>query len=354
MSERPPIEIIPTDSGLKGSAAVQWYDRWEKNFSFEGCEDRAGFHRIAAESLPQLPSPVQNTAPSAGIRLRFRSNTAVLSLKAEIMFLPDMSRMTRAGSHGFDLYVGCDGEVPVYKQTFMPESGSRQVLGEYVLPDGGRMRDFELNFPLYNGVAQFALGLSGNARLQPAIPRRLDKPVIFYGSSITQGGCASRPGNAYVNLLAQQLQIPTVNLGFSGNAKGEPEVARYIASRPMAAFVMDYDNNAESPEALMATHEPFFRIIREAQPSLPIVLLSRPNFDADPADGARRREVVRRTYELARAAGDKRVWFIDGQELFETELRDACTVDGCHPNDLGFYRMYRRIRPVLEEALCIQ
>ena len=104
----------------------------------------------------------------------------------------------------------------------------------------------------------------------------------------------------------------------------------------------------------MATHEPFFRIIREAQPSLPIVLLSRPNFDADPADGARRREVVRRTYELARAAGDKRVWFIDGQELFGTELRDACTVDGCHPNDLGFYRMYRRIRPVLEEALCIQ
>ena len=330
---------------------LHWYGREQACFEWEGCADREHLHRIGAADLQRLPERVQYTAPSAGIRLRFRSDTACVALKALIMFLPDMSRMARSGSHGFDLYVGEEGETPAFRQIFMPENGRKEVSGEYRLPADGKIRDFELNLPLYNGVEEFWLGLSEGAVILPPQPRKLDKPVVFYGSSITQGGCASRPGSAYTNLIAQQLQVPVVNLGFSGNAKGEPEMAEYIASLPMAAFVMDYDHNAETPEELARTHEPFFRIIREKQPQLPVLLMSRPNSDGDPGDAAERFRIIRRTWQTARAAGDDRVWLLDGRTLFGARLRDNCTVDGCHPNDLGFYRMYQSVRKKLVEML---
>ena len=141
------------------------------------------------------------------------------------------------------------------------------------------------------------------------------------------------------------------NLGFTGNAKGEPEMAAYIAGLDMSALVLDYDYNAASAEALKATHEPFFRIIRERHPSLPILLLSKPNVDNDEAESARRRNVILQTYRQAMESGDRRVYFLDGAFLFGTSYRDCCTVDGCHPNDLGFLRMAEAVLPVLRAAM---
>ncbi|HBQ64448.1 MAG TPA: hypothetical protein DD727_05925 [Clostridiales bacterium] len=142
-----------------------------------------------------------------------------------------------------------------------------------------------------------------------------------------------------------------VNLGFGGGARGEPEVAELISSLAMSAFIMDYDHNAPDAEFLNKTHEPFFNIIRKAHPSLPVIIISRPDFDDDPCAAAARREVIRVTYRNALNAGDRHVSLINGQELFGETDRDACTVDTCHPNDLGFMRMAERIFPVVKQAL---
>jgi hypothetical protein len=138
-------------------------------------------------------------------------------------------------------------------------------------------------------------------------------------------------------------------LGFSGNAKGEIDMAKYIAGLKMSAFVFDYDYNASSVEELKKTHKPFYREIRAAHPDLPVLFMTIPNFDYDPS-APLRRQVVLETFLDAKSRGEK-VWFIDGETFYGAENRDACAVDTCHPNDLGFYQMARAVKPVLKEML---
>ena len=145
---------------------------------------------------------------------------------------------------------------------------------------------------------------------------RIDRPLVFYGSSITQGGCASRPGNNYMNHACRWLDADFINLGFSGSAKGELCVADYIASLELSAFVMDYDHNAKSVKQLKETHEKFFKTIRAAQPNLPIIVVSGPR-DGSYEPYRQRRDIIKRTYDHAVAAGDKNVYFVltNGQTI---------------------------------------
>lgn len=128
-------------------------------------------------------------------------------------------------------------------------------------------------------------------------------------------------------------------------------MAEYISSLHMSAFVMDYDYNAPNSDHLKNTHEASFRIIRKKNPNVPVIFLSRPNPDRKPADAMLRREIIYTTYRNALDQGDRPVWFVDGAELFGDRDRCACTVDGVHPNDIGFYRMAQNIYPTLQNAL---
>ena len=130
--------------------------------------------------------------------------------------------------------------------------------------------------PAYVRDLCLELGLDTGAAIRPA-PSYPNKKVVFYGSSITQGACASRPGNSYEAMVARRFGFDYVNLGFSGNAKGEDTMAAYIAGLDMDVFVYDYDHNAPTLEHLAKTHEPFFNIIREKRPDLPVVMISRPS-----------------------------------------------------------------------------
>ena len=206
---------------------------------------------------------------------------------------------------------------------------------------------FILSLPLYAGTDRLEIGVALDAKFEEPTPQKIQKPIVFYGSSITQGGCASRPANNYTTMICRDLDAPQVNLGFSGSGRGEPAVAHAIAKIDASVFVFDYDHNAPTSEHLRATHEPFFKIIREAHPDLPVIFLSRPDTD----NGGERMEIIRQTYANAVAAGDKNVYFIPGDSLFGPNGLNWCTVDGCHPNDLGFYRMYEKILPVVKQAL---
>jgi lysophospholipase L1-like esterase len=215
----------------------------------------------------------------------------------------------------------------------------------------GGLREYTVNFPLYDGVNRLYIGLKRGSVIEAPFEYRYSKPVVYYGSSITQGGCASRPGNSYQAILSRRLGIDHINLGFSGNGRAEPEMARYLASLDMCAFVCDYDYNCLSEEHLWQTHRPLYETVRNANPDLPILLISSPTVLKEPEQFAERRRAVKATYDYAVQHGDKNIYYIDGAELFAGECWDSCTVDGVHPNDFGFYRMAMRIEKSLKQIL---
>ena len=159
-----------------------------------------------------------------------------------------------------------------------------------VLDDG--MHKVECYLPLYNGITKMEIGIDDDAEIA-APPAYKNKAVCFYGSSITQGGCASKPGSNYSIVLSRWLDFEQRNLGFPSGGQGEELLARYISLLDLWAFVMDYDHNAPSAENLNATHERFFTIIREAQPDLPVIFISKPGYDNNPEPSKIRRNIIR-------------------------------------------------------------
>ena len=209
------------------------------------------------------------------------------------------------------------------------------------------MKDVTVNLPLYNGVDELYVGIAPDAKLEAAAEYRPLPPTVYYGSSITQGGCASRPGNNYPAILSRRFGVDFLNLGFSGSARGEKAIADYIAGLPMSAFVYAYDHNAPSVEHLAATHEAMYLTIREAHPHIPVVMITRPKpyYNKEEIE---RRNVVLKTYENAKARGEW-VYFVDGEHVSDVLGGDGITVDGCHPNDLGFACVAAALEPLFEE-----
>lgn len=289
---------------------------------------------------------------TAGGKLRIRTDSSAVAIRVEMESVCHMAHMTLLGSCGFDLY-GLENGKEQFIKSFIPPGGicHGQLSYEcFTDLNTRKMRDLTLYFPLYNGVKKLDIGLEAGSVIEESSPFVLDRPVVYYGSSITQGGCASRPGNAYPALITHATNIDHINLGFSGSCTGEIEMAEYISTIPMSAFVLDYDYNADCAEYLKDTHAPFYKHLRKKCPNLPIVIVSAPIYIGG-SFTVERRDIVKATYDNAIAEGDNNVYFIDGSHLFDGTFSDACTVDGAHPNDLGFFRMAEGILPTLRQAL---
>ncbi len=279
---------------------------------------------------------------TSGIRLRFKTDSQRIALTCKLPGFTRHDNMPRTASGCFDLYA--DGH---YCKVFRPgtdESGTYSSEHEF---EDRKMRDILINFPLYNAVNEVYISLEEDAKILACDDYKQQKPTVYYGSSITQGGCASHPGNCYCAMISQWMDADYVNLGFSGSARGELAMADYIGSLDMHAFVYDYDYNAPTAEHLQNTHEPFFKRFRQHQPNTPVIMVSRAN-EIGTEETRQRRDIIRTTYEKAIAAGDKNVYFIDGSEIYKEVGLDYCTVDCVHPNDLGFLYMAKSIGAVLE------
>jgi lysophospholipase L1-like esterase len=354
----------------KGGLFMKDLAQLDKNFSiaevdgsrFEFRDCRQEPFRIYGLILPneedpcfmRMPSKVAETVNegvlslanrTAGGRIRFRTDSSCIAIRVKLHSVYRGDHFPMTGSAGFDLYA--DG---IFIKSFVPpydiEGGYESVI---TLPSN-KDRLITINFPLYNSVASLEIGLDDGFMPGCAEDYRFEKPVVFYGSSITQGGCASRPGTCYQSILSRCLDFNFINLGFSGSGRAEPAISEYMAGLDMSVFVMDYDHNAPSVEYLADTHERLFNTIRAKQPDLPILMLSRPKYYLNEAE-IMRRDIIIKTYENALAKGDKNVWFIDGSTLMPPEIRNEGTVDDCHPTDLGFYFMAKGIMPVLKEIL---
>ena len=337
-------------------AGYVFRDPHEAPFSLWGLapNSEGSYCRLPLDFLPECSEGVQELAwHLSGACVRFSTDANGLAVVWALRGRGNMPHFAATGQSGMEPFEETDCGARQIK-TVIPQmqDGCGCKTGQsYFVPLPGGMRHYALYLPLYNGLTEFQLGFPPEAKVEAGRTPRVEKPIVFYGSSITQGGCASKVGSMYSTVLCRRLDAAQYNLGFSGNAKGEENMARYIASLPMSAFVMDYDHNAPSLEHLAATHERFFEIIREAQPELPVVMASMPDFDRDPVGNGARREVIVKTYAHALEKGDKNVYFVDGQSFFGNTDRDMCTVDGCHPTDLGFLRMADRFEPVLRQIL---
>ena len=330
----------------------RFYSPEEKPFRMYGVKrygDR--FYRLPPEVAGRTSEGVLTLAKhTSGGRVRFMTDSMRIAIKAKLIASGSSARMGTMGTSGFDLYSGtecCGSFVPPH---VMPNEAyeSRMTL------ESKEMRLITINMPIYCGVHEFYIGLDEDAVVLEAPDYTYEKPIVYYGSSITQGGCASRPGTIYQNWISRALDANYINLGFSGNAKAEEAIAEYIAGLDMSVFVYDYDHNAPDTEYLIKTHERMFKTVRAAHPDLPILMMSAPIAKSPrraPDDPMFiRRDVVKATYERAVAAGDKNLYFIPGDELC-SEVGNEFTCDHTHPTDLGFYFMAKKMLPVLGEML---
>lgn len=283
---------------------------------------------------------------TAGGRVRFKTNSPFIVVKAVMHEIGKMPHFATTGSAGFDLYKK-SGDENIFCASFFPPYNISDGYESLVNVDG-KEHEYTINFPLYSGVKELKIGLKTSSTLDAASDYDITVPIVYYGSSITQGGCASRPGNAYQAIISRKLNCDHINLGFSGSAKGEDLIGDYISELKMSAFVLDYDHNAPTSDHLEATHEKFFNRIRAKNPDLPIIMMSRPQLRLA-EDEKRRRDTVKKTYENALAKGDKNVYFIDGSDIFKIFGGDDCTVDNCHPNDMGFHCMAEALIPILKK-----
>ena len=250
-----------------------------------------------------------------------------------------------------DLYLDGAGESR-YCKTFLPIPNTPTGYDGIVRFPDRRLRYFTLNMPSYNEVTALYIGVKEGATVEHGKRYLSDLPIVYYGSSITQGGCASRPGMNYQNIIARRLNLDYVNLGFSGNGKAEDAIVDYMASMDMLAFVSDYDHNAPDAAYLRATHQKMYEKIRAAHPDVPYLMLSKPDFATGTyAHSIARRDVVIDTYRYARRMGDTNAYYLDGEGYFRGPEEDCCTVDGTHPNDLGFMKMASCIGKLLDRAL---
>ena len=307
------------------------------------------------KTLERLPEHVREAVPTlkflgrrpVGARLCFRTDAPHFSVKIDYETMNVDIGMSIYSCQSAFVYVG-ERSNAIFVGNVFPKSYS-ELSAIKGFDKEEKMQDVTVYLPRNEVLKNVEITIPDGYRAEKPTPYKYSTPVLFYGSSITEGGCCCNISNAYSAILSRRLDFDYINLGFSGNARGELPLADFINTLDISCLVYDYDHNAPNVEHLKNTHYPFFERIRAARPDLPVIMMTRPKVRYTEDERARR-EVVRSTYERARAEGDENVYFLDGETFFSEEP-ELCLIDGIHPNDLGFFQMAKAIEPTLRTVL---
>ena len=335
---------IPTE-------ALTVYDARKEPFHIYGLykpQDAGVFRRMPTEIAEKVSKRVNLLhTNTAGARLRFVTDSPYIAVGAIYPPMEFPSARTAAfaaaGAFSFDLYA--DGK---YCRILWPmELVQRGSVVSFDIPDGQyasfcelgekKLREITLNFPSFVNISEVYIGLQKGSVLEAAPKYVNEKPVVFYGSSITQGACASHPGSIYQNILSRKLNFDYLNLGFASGAKAEEEIIDYLCTLDMCMLVFDYDHNAKDIAYLEKTHLPALRKLRKAHPDIPFIVLSRPNRDPSEEQAVARAKLIKENCRIIANEGTAPVHFVDGQAIFHSHDSEMMTIDGTHPTDLGFY-----------------
>ncbi|MEQ9407518.1 MAG: SGNH/GDSL hydrolase family protein [Fuerstiella sp.] len=336
------------------SADVAWHDVQEWGVEGKGFDDTESyFDRLPARAKGVVRDAVWNLSRhSAGMMVQFRSDATQIHADYEVTSSNlAMPHMPATGVSGLDLYARDDKGHWRWVSVARPVSQQMKLK----LVDGLRpgYRDYAVYLPLYNGTRYLKIGVPSGSRFEPIAPRSV-KPIVFYGTSITHGACASRPGMPHPAILGRRLDRPVINLGFSGNGKLESEVGQFLVELDPAVYVLDCLPNMGAAEVAART-EPMVRQLRKAHPKVPIVLAEDRTYAYSwirPSTQERNdtsRAAFRSAYQKMLEAGIEKLFYVDGESLLAADRDD--TTDGSHPSDLGFFNQANAFEPVLRKAL---
>lgn len=335
-------------------AELHFYSAHDAPFSLHGVYFDGECYRRVPQSIGDATSEAvaQLCRHTSGGRVRFSTNATRLAVRARLRADKTYMNITQFCQTGFDLYRD-DAKRSAFQGVFCANFENRfDFTAELALEAGEK--ELTLYFPTYGEVTQLEIGVEAGTSVSSHAPYKNGPPIVFYGSSITQGASASRPGLSYPAIISRRSNTDFINLGFSGACKGEAAMVEYIATLPMAAFVCDFDHNCSSAEKLKLRHFPVYERIREKHPTIPFYMVTRPDFYYNKMDFDRR-AVVMESYLRARALGDENVYFIDGSAFFNgADSPLEMTIDGTHPTDEGMARMASYIGGVLRETMTLK
>lgn len=350
------------------------YSDIDKNFrqKTEAVEKDAKFYNVTEaplvlEGMPFVNPDGRHCRIPLETAKKMRKNIAWPSVQtagAVVRFRTDSSRIWIRGkldeyyvsnnicvSAGFDIYTGTGSEMRFCGQQVIIKPETENFELGLKLPHP-KMQDVSIYLPISCSFFKMEIGVESGAKIKQPTPHRYKKPIVFYGSSITNIGSASRPALLYVSMIGRMLDVPIINMGFSGSCFGEKCVADEIAKLDPLAFVLEYDSNAPDPEFLKNTHEAFFKHFRKHFPKLPVLMISSPYKDYSEEVAQIRRAIIARTWLNAFEAGDRHVEFIDGETLLAgNSMREDCSADCCHENDIGARLMAERITDRLKRLI---
>jgi hypothetical protein len=298
------------------------------------------YNRLPARAKGKVTESVWNlNKNTAGICIRFITDSKQIGAiwdGGEPMY-----HMANTANSGLDLYEKKDGEW-VFCAVGRPKA--TRTLHVMAKDRPGKPTEYLLYLPLYNKVTEMKIGIEPGAFLAPAAPRpRERKPILFYGTSMTQGGCANRCGMCHAAILGRWLDREVINLGFSGAGKMEMEMAELMSELDPAVYVFECLPNM-TMDMVKERMEPFVKMVRKAHPDTPIILVENPLKKQEEQNGE-----LKKIYEKLISEGVKNLHFLPGEN--QLAGRENGTVDGVHPTDLGFYRMAVAYEAFLKELL---
>lgn len=351
------IEKIDKNFAVSGEypEGTVFYDAKSAPFKIYGIyHDGKQYRRMPQEIADTVNEGVARLCTNtAGGRVRFITDSPYVVIRAVVGEVEASAKMASTARAGFDMYERVDdGER--YVKTFIPPA---EVSDEYTstvdFVGGEKERIITINFPNYNDVYELYIGLLDGSAIKEAPEYEITKPIVYYGSSVTQGGSCTRPGNSYQGMISRALNADYINLGFSGSARAEKEIIEYVSSLDMSVFVYDYDHNAPDFAHLAATHSQMFHLFREKHPTTPVILTTKPKHVQNEDDRLRHAHILANYEAFLYDDHDENVYFISGPDLLKLANGEG-TVDGIHPNDLGFYSMAQGFLPILKEIFAKQ
>ncbi len=349
--------VDPKTAKVDPETGVHWYDIRPLGVEGRGWADtKAPFDRLPAKAEKTARPPVWNLSRnSTGLCVRFVTDATTVharwTVTSKNLALP---HMPATGVSGLDLYVKTAAGRWQWVANGRPATETTTAQLATGLAAGEK--EFLLYLPLYNGVSSVEIGLPKGTALKTADARPAERqaPIIFYGTSITQGGCASRPGMVHTAILGRKLDRSVINLGFSGNGTLDLDIAALMGEIDASVFVLDCLPNL-NPVQVAERTEPFVKALRKAKPTTPILLVedrSYANAPALPALAKRNadsRAAYKKAFDALVAGGDKNLHYLRGDNLIGDDGEG--TVDGSHPTDLGFMRQADAFAEALKPLL---
>jgi len=351
----PVLLVLLAPPSFSQDENLEWVDIQTLQVAGRGWENEPEFfRRLPAKAEGMVPASVWGLSKhTSGMYVKFRTDATAMEVKWTVTGKNlSMPHFAATGVSGVDLYIKRDDDswhwLAVGRPTEFPLNKASFFSG--VEP---KMREYLLYLPLYNGIERLVIGVPKGSKLE-SIDHGPEKPIVFYGTSITQGGCASRAGMSTTAILGRNLGKEIINLGFSGSGRMEPELAHLLAELDPALFFLDCLPNL-NPQQVAERVEPFVKILREKHPETPIILAEGVTYDDAFFKEERNqrnvesRRALRNAFENLLNEGYRDIYYQigEGQLGFDGEG----TVDGTHPTDLGFWRQAQVYQPIIERAL---